>query len=239
MPGKVIPMFPKAEPVGYSASGRHVPFRFPATPPRESANPSTSRWEELRQAPQAGWHLMANWIKALLVLIGVCAVIILLDTAGDIFDATVSRMADSVPTTRAGTSAAGKLWGVVDNPIRYYISQHTAGLSASASAVYTFWQLVGWFGLIGGFIGTTGARITWTCWGASSVLAVWSAAPADGRTIATGIAVLRLDHRLHSRPARPQPAPGGQQLHPARPDLPAPDRDPARDPHPRPGPRAR
>ncbi|MFD8474873.1 hypothetical protein ACFV2E_22900 [Streptomyces globisporus] len=190
MLGKVIPMFPKAEPVGYSASGRHVPFRFPATPPRESANPSTSRWEELRQAPQAGWHLMANWIKALLVLIGVCAVIILLDTAGDIFDATVSRMADSVLTTRAGTSAAGKLWGVVDNPIRSYISQHTAGLSVSASAVYTFWQLVGWFGLIGGFIGTTGARITWTCWGASSVLAVWSAAPADGRTIATGIAVL-------------------------------------------------
>lgn len=148
------------------------------------------RWEELRQAPQAGWHLMANWIKALLVLVGVCAVIILLDTAGDIFDATASRMADSVPATRAGTSTAGELWGVVDNPIRSYISQHTADLSVSASAVHTFWQLVGWFGLIGGFIGSTGARITWTCWGAGSVLAVWSATPADGRTLTTGIAVL-------------------------------------------------
>ncbi|MFD5372774.1 hypothetical protein [Streptomyces sp. NPDC127103] len=148
------------------------------------------RWEELRQAPQAGWHLMANWIKALLILTGVSAVIILLDTAGDIFDATLSRMADTVPATRAGTTAASELWGVVDNPIRSYIAQHTAGLSVSASAVYTFWQLVGWFGLIGGFIGSTGARITWTCWGAGSVLAVWSAAPAEGRTVATGITVL-------------------------------------------------
>lgn len=148
------------------------------------------RWEELRQAPQAGWHLMANWIKALLVLTGVCAVIILLDTAGDIFDATLSRLADTVPATQAGTSAASELWGVVDNPIRAYIAQHTTALAVSSSAVYILWQLVGWFGLIGGFIGATGARITWTCWGAGSVLAVWSAAPADGRTVATGIAVL-------------------------------------------------
>ncbi|NEA14140.1 hypothetical protein [Streptomyces halstedii] len=140
------------------------------------------RWEELRQAPQAGWHLMANWIKALLILTGVCAVIILLDTAGDIFDTTLNRL--------AGTSAASELWGVVDNPIRAYIAQHTTALTISSSVVYTLWQLVGWFGLIGGFIGATGARITWTCWGAASVLAVWSAAPADGRTVATGIAVL-------------------------------------------------
>lgn len=148
------------------------------------------RWEELRQVPQAGWHGMANWIKALLVLIGVCAVIILLDTAGDIFDAALGRLADTVPATRAGTSASSELWGVVDNPIRAYIAQHTAGLSVSGSAVYTAWQLTGLFGLIGGFIGAAGARITWTCWGAVSAAAVWSAAPADGRTVATAIAVL-------------------------------------------------
>lgn len=148
------------------------------------------RWEELRQAPQAGWHFMANWIKALLVLTGVCALIILLDTAGDIVDATLSRMADTVPATRAGTTAASELWGVIETPIRSYITEHTAGLSVSASAVYALWQLVGWFGLIGGFIGATGARLTWIVWGAASVLAVWSAAPDAGRTVATGIAVL-------------------------------------------------
>ncbi|GHH55585.1 hypothetical protein [Streptomyces candidus] len=148
------------------------------------------RWEELRLAPKAGMHGMARWIKALLMLAGVCALLILLDTAGDIFGAALSRLADSVPATRAGTSAVGELWGVVDTPIRSYIDQHSMGLSVSGSAVYTAWQLVGWFGLIGGFLGSTGARITWTCWGAGSVLAVWSAAPADGRTVATSIAVL-------------------------------------------------
>ncbi|MFJ2094696.1 hypothetical protein ACIOEW_36385 [Streptomyces sp. NPDC087901] len=148
------------------------------------------RWEELRQLPQAGWHGMANWIKALLVLTGVCTVIILLDTTGDIVDATLNRLADSGPATRAGTSASSELWGVIDNPIRAYIAQHTAGLTVSSSAVYTFWQLTGLFGLIGGFIGVTGARLTWVLWGAVSAAAVWSAAPADGRTVATGIAVL-------------------------------------------------
>ncbi|WP_031091285.1 hypothetical protein [Streptomyces sp. NRRL WC-3549] len=66
---------------------------------------------------------MANWIKALLILTGVCALIILLDTAGDIFDATLNRLADSVPATRASTSASSELWGVVDNPIRSYIAR--------------------------------------------------------------------------------------------------------------------
>jgi hypothetical protein len=148
------------------------------------------RWEELRQAPQAGWHGMANWIKALLILTGVCAVIILLDTAGDIFDAALHRLADAVPATQVGTSASSEFWGVVENPIRSYIAQNTVGLTVSGSAVYAFWQMTGLFGLIGGFIGSTGARITWTVWGASSAAAVWSAAPADGRTVATGIAVL-------------------------------------------------
>ncbi|MCT9094201.1 hypothetical protein N4G70_35980 [Streptomyces sp. ASQP_92] len=185
------------------------------------------RWEELRQAPQAGWHGMAHWIKALLALIGVCAVIILLDTAGDIFDATVSRMVDAAPATRTGTSAANGLWGVVETPLRSYIAHHTAGLAVSASAVFAFWQLVGWFGLIGGFIGSTGARITWTCWGAGSVLAVWSAAPADGRTVATGIAVLAWTiastvalRGLSLRPVVsnfihiPAPAPAPDNVHP-------------------------
>ncbi|WP_327241152.1 hypothetical protein [Streptomyces sp. NBC_01320] len=133
---------------------------------------------------------MANWIKALLVLAGVCAVIILLDTAGDIFDAALHRLADAVPATQVGTSGSDDFWGVVDNPIRSYIAQHTAGLTDSGSAVYTFWQLTGLFGLIGGLIGSTGARITWTVWGAASIAAVWGATPADDRTIATGFAVL-------------------------------------------------
>ncbi|MFD3533363.1 hypothetical protein [Streptomyces sp. NPDC058664] len=147
------------------------------------------RWEELRQVPQAGWHGMANWIKAVLILTGMCAVIILLDTAGDIFDAALNRLADAVPATQVGTSATGEFWGLVDNPIRTYIAQHTAGLPVSGAAIYIFWQLTGLFGLIGGFIGATGARLTWTCWGGATVAVVWTTTPADGRTVATAIAV--------------------------------------------------
>ncbi|MDN3268478.1 hypothetical protein [Streptomyces sp. MA15] len=65
MPGKIIPMFPKAEPVGYSASGRHVPLRFPATPPRESANPSTSDGEDLVRVPLAAWLPEAGLVGVL------------------------------------------------------------------------------------------------------------------------------------------------------------------------------
>ncbi|MFF2308527.1 hypothetical protein ACFVVP_39260 [Streptomyces sp. NPDC058128] len=39
------------------------------------------RWEELRLVREHGWHDMANWIKATLALLGVCAAIILMDTA--------------------------------------------------------------------------------------------------------------------------------------------------------------
>ncbi|MEU9983748.1 hypothetical protein [Streptomyces sp. NPDC050856] len=148
------------------------------------------RWEELRQAPTAGWHDMKNWIKALLALAGMCALIVLLDTAGGIFDAALHRLADTVPATQAGASASSELWGVVDNPVRSYIGQHTVGLGVTGSAVYTFWELAGLFGLVGGFVGNAGARITWVLWGGSSAAMVWAASPVDGRPLATGLAVL-------------------------------------------------
>lgn len=166
---------------------------------------------------------MANWIKALLVLTGVCAVILLLDTTGDILEAALHRLTGAVPATRAGTRASSELWDVVDNPIRSYIAQNTAGLTVSSSAVYTAWQFTGLFGLIGGLIGNTGARIT---------RVVRSTGRRTHRRHRNRRP--RLDHRLHPRPSRPEPAPSRQQLPPARPGIPAPDRDPARDPHPRP-----
>ncbi|KND39805.1 hypothetical protein [Streptomyces stelliscabiei] len=149
------------------------------------------RWEEVFQARQVGWHKMANWIKAVLILAGVCAFIVLLDTAGDIVSAVADRLVTATPTTQAAAETSNGFWAVIDNPIRSYIARHTGpGLAVSGSAVYAFWQLTGLFGLIGGFAGSTGARITWTLWGTASVGAVWSASPDDGRTIATGIAVL-------------------------------------------------
>lgn len=148
------------------------------------------RWEEVFQARQVGWHKMANWIKAALGLAGVCAFIVLLDTAGDILSAVAHRIAVATPKTQLGSETSNSFWAVIDTPVRTYLAQRTSGLAVSGSAVYAFWQAVGLFGLVGGFFHSTGARITYSLWGAASIGMVWSASPADGRTVATGIAVL-------------------------------------------------
>lgn len=148
------------------------------------------RWEDVRHARFAGWHGMANWIKAVLSLAAVCTFIVLLDAAGDIVSALARGIATATPDTQLASETSNSLWVVIDTPVRSYIAQHTSDLSVSGSAVYAFWQAVGLFGLVGGFLHSTGARITYTLWGAASIGMVWSASPADGRTVATGIAVL-------------------------------------------------
>jgi hypothetical protein len=149
-----------------------------------------ARWEDLRRAPELGWHGMANWVKAALGLAGICAVLILLDGATDVLADTLHRLLTAVPRVQVGADTSNGVFAVVDQPIRTYIAAHSAALPISASTVYTVWQLVGIFGLFGGFFRSSGARLTWTAWGAASIAMVYSAAPADGRTIATGLAVL-------------------------------------------------
>ncbi|WP_328884688.1 hypothetical protein [Streptomyces sp. NBC_00299] len=148
------------------------------------------RWEDVRHARSAGWHGMSNWIKAALSLASVCAFIIVLDAAGDIVSALAHRIATATPDTQLASETSNSFWAVIDTPVRTYIAQHTSGLAVSGSAVYAFWKAVGLFSLVGGFFHSTGARITYTLWGAASVGMVWSASPANGRTVATGIAVL-------------------------------------------------
>lgn len=149
------------------------------------------RWEELFQARRLGWHEMANWIKAVLSLVGICAVIVLLHAVGDIVSAVLHRLsATRTVIEPPGVDTTSGLWGVIDNPVRSYIGQHSASLSVPGTAVYAFWQLTGLIGLIGGFAGSTGARILWTGFGFSGVAMVWSATPDGSRTVATGIAAL-------------------------------------------------
>lgn len=149
-----------------------------------------ARWEDLRRAPELGWHGMANWVKTTLGLAGICAVLILLDGATDVLGDTLHRLLTAVPRVQVGADTSNGVFAVVDQPIRTYIAAHSAALPISASTVYTVWQLVGIFGLIGGFFRSSGARLTWTAWGAASIAMVWDAAPDEGRTIATGFAVL-------------------------------------------------
>ncbi|MCD9146062.1 hypothetical protein [Streptomyces albireticuli] len=148
------------------------------------------RWEELRLARRAGWHKMANWIKAVLALAGACAALVLLDGGIGVTNDAVNRLLDAAPAVQVGTDTSSGVWAVIDNPVRSYIAAHSASLPISASTVYTVWQVTGLFGLLGGFLRSSGACLTWTAWGAASIAMVWSATPADGRTIATGMAVL-------------------------------------------------
>ncbi|MFJ8755233.1 hypothetical protein ACIREO_38900 [Streptomyces sp. NPDC102441] len=148
------------------------------------------RWEDVRQVPELGWHGMANWVKAALGLAAICAVIILLDGATDVLAAALHDLLTAVPRVQVGTDTSTGVFAVVDQPIRSYIAAHSGSLPISASTVYTLWQVVGLFGLVGGFFRSSGARLTWTAFGVSSIAMVYSAAPADGRAIATGLAVL-------------------------------------------------
>ncbi|WP_367140653.1 MULTISPECIES: hypothetical protein [Streptomyces] len=148
------------------------------------------RWEDLLQARELGWRHMANWLKAVLAVAGFSLVVLLLDGAAGVLADVAHQLLSAAPRVQVGTDTSTGVAAVVDQPIRTYIATHSAPLAISASTVYTVWQLVGLFGLVGGFFRSSGARLTWTAWGASSIAMVWAAAPADGRTIATGLAAL-------------------------------------------------
>ncbi|WP_060886736.1 hypothetical protein [Streptomyces caniscabiei] len=145
------------------------------------------RWEDLSQARYVSWHELADWIKATGLLAGLCLVVIMVDTAGDIAS-TVLKGLSAVPAT--GTGDGNGLWGTVDHPIRVFLTQQAAHLAVAPAALYTFWQLTGVLGLIGGFFGNAGARIAWVLFGCGNLAMVWSASPAGGRAAATGLAAL-------------------------------------------------
>jgi hypothetical protein len=148
------------------------------------------RWEDLGRAPELGWQGMAPWIRAMLMTAGVSFVVLLAEAAGEVVLQALHQTFAAVPKVQIGVDTSSGVAAVVDQPVRTYIAQHSAGLPVDGSTVYTIWQIVGLVGLVGGFFRSSGARLTWTAWGAASIAMVYSTAPADGRTIATGLAVL-------------------------------------------------
>ncbi|MFE3651989.1 hypothetical protein ACFXO2_30015 [Streptomyces sp. NPDC059152] len=82
------------------------------------------RWEELRQAPRDGWHGMAHWIKAVLALAGIAALLVLLNAAARVITGAVHQLFTAVPRVHIGTETSTGIWAVIDQPIRTV----TAGL---------------------------------------------------------------------------------------------------------------
>jgi hypothetical protein len=148
------------------------------------------RWEDVRHARAVGWHGMANWLKTALILGAGSLLVLLFNAAVDVVLQAAHHLLTAALRVQVGTDTSTGVWAVIDNPVRTYIAQHSAGLPISASTVYTLWQFAGLIGLVGGFLRSTGARLVWTGWGAATIAAVWTAAPDGGRTIATGVAVL-------------------------------------------------
>ncbi|MFE7574686.1 hypothetical protein ACFU5Z_08110 [Streptomyces sp. NPDC057521] len=148
-------------------------------------------WEDVRRAPDAGWHDMANWIKAVASIAVFSFVVLLFNGAVDVLLTATHRILTAVPNVQVGDNTSTGVWATIDNPVRSYIATHSAGLPISASTVYTLWQITGLFSLLAGFITrNNGIRITWTCWGLAGIAMVWTTTPDASRTVATAIAVL-------------------------------------------------
>ncbi|MBK3628335.1 hypothetical protein JHN59_26510, partial [Streptomyces sp. MBT49] len=148
-------------------------------------------WEDVRRAPDAGWHGMANWIKAVAAIAVFSFVVLLFNGAVDVLLDATHHILTAVPNVQVGDNTSTGVWATIDNPVRSYIAAHSAGLPISASTVYTLWQVTGLFSLIAGFITrSNGIRLTWSCWGFAGIAMVWTTTPDASRTVATAIAVL-------------------------------------------------
>jgi len=174
------------------------PARSPLTVLREGwaaawtdGGPLFQRWEDLRTAADKGWHGMAHWIKAVIAIVALAAVVLLVDAAGTVLLHDLRRALAAAPRLKVGTDTGSGVWAVIDNPVKTFIATRSGSLPISGSTVYTLWALTGaaaW--VLGSVTRGNGWRMTWVLWGAGSVFMVWSASPAQGRIIATGVAVL-------------------------------------------------
>ncbi|WP_327379001.1 hypothetical protein OG393_34505 (plasmid) [Streptomyces sp. NBC_01216] len=181
------PVPPAPEPGAKHTAGRLAWLRAAWKESWEEGGFLYQRWEEVFQVRHSSWHEVANWIKAAMLFGGLSLIVMMLDAAGDIADATLKGLS-AVPATSGGDGSG--LWGTVDHPVRVFLADQAAHLAVAPAALYAFWQLTGLLGLVGGFFGNAGARIAWLLFGIGTLAMIWSTAPAGGRAAATGLAAL-------------------------------------------------
>jgi len=148
-------------------------------------------WEDVLNAPEAGLRHMAPWLRAVLMAAGVSFVVLMTTTAGNVVLDALHQLLTAVPTVQVGVDTSSGVLAVVDQPVRTYIAQHSAGLPVAASTVYTLWLLTGIVALVLGFLSkNNGVRATWAAHGAATAWMVWTATPDTSRPIAAGLTVL-------------------------------------------------
>ncbi|MFJ9380363.1 hypothetical protein [Streptomyces sp. NPDC101455] len=146
-----------------------------------------ARWEDIRRAPSAGWHGMANWLKVLLAVTAASIEVLVVYAGAGVLADPLHQLTSGL---LARIDVLSRVWAVTDQPVHSYITHHSAGLAISGTTIYWVWQVAGLTGLIGGFLHHTGARFTWIGWGAATTAMAWTATPTAGRALATAITVL-------------------------------------------------
>ncbi|MBV1957253.1 hypothetical protein KUG12_23400 [Streptomyces sp. BV333] len=184
----------------------HLPVPFPKAPPKEPRFAALrtwwqeaweedgvlhTMWEDVLSAPEDGLRYMAPWLRAVLMVAGVSFVVLIAKAAGEAALQGLHTLLTAVPKVQVGVDTSSGVFAVVDQPVRTYIAQHSAGLPVEASTVYTLWLLTGITGLVLGYLSrNNGVRAMWTAWGAATVFMVWTTTPEAGRTVAAALAVL-------------------------------------------------
>ncbi|WP_333745262.1 hypothetical protein [Streptomyces ardesiacus] len=148
-------------------------------------------WDDVLSAPDDGLRHMAPWLRVVLMVAGVSFVVLMAKGAGEVILQALHQILTAVPKVQVGVDTSNGVAAVVDQPVRTYIAQHSAGLPVAASTVYTLWLLTGITGLVLGFLTrNNGVRAMWTAWGAATVFMVWTATPDTSRPVAAGLAAL-------------------------------------------------
>ncbi|WP_221355342.1 hypothetical protein [Streptomyces beigongshangae] len=184
----------------------YLPVPFPKAPPKELRFAALhawwdtaweedgvlhNMWADILSAPGAGLRHMAPWIRAVLMTAGVSFAVLMAQAAGEVLLDALHQLLTAVPTVQVGVDTSSGVAAVVDQPVRTYIAQHSAGLPVEASTVYTLWLLTGLVGLVLGYLSrNNGVRALWAAHGAATVGMVGTATPDASRAVAVGLAVL-------------------------------------------------
>ncbi|WP_030807318.1 hypothetical protein [Streptomyces sp. NRRL S-337] len=196
-------------------------------------------WDDVLSAPEDGLRYMAPWLRAALTTAGVAFVVLMAKAAGEVVLQALHQILTAVPKVQVGVDTSSGVASVVDQPVRTYIAQHSAGLPVAASTVYTLWLLTGIVGLVLGCLSrNNGVRAMWTAWGAATVFMVWTTTPQASRSVAAGLAVLAwtflsafamrgLTLRRHVGAGRPAKVTVKPEIHvPVQPPAPAAEQHP-------------
>ncbi|MEU1798244.1 hypothetical protein [Streptomyces californicus] len=184
----------------------HLPVPLPKTPPKdrpfaalrnwwdkawEDDGVLNLMWMDILNVPQDGPRNMAPWIRAVVMLVGASFVVLAVLAAGEAALQALHQLLTAVPTVQVGVDTSDSVLAIVDQPVRTYIAQHSAGLPIAASTVYTLWLATGVTALVLGYFTRSNAlRAMWTGWGAATVFMVWTATPDTSRTVAVALTVL-------------------------------------------------